>query len=207
MKVSLHIVGRRFNRQQVFKGLNHNFESGSKTAILGGNGSGKSTLVKILSYSLSASKGELQYFQADGTVISPNEVPFKISLAAPYLELIEELSAKDFLNFYQKFKPFLEGINTDSFLEICYLESSKDKDLKNFSSGMKQRFRLGLALLSDTQLVLLDEPTSNLDQKGIAWYKGLIEKYLGNRTLVIGSNYSEDEISFCEERIVIEDFK
>lgn len=207
MKVTLHNVGRRFNRQQVFKGLNHEFKSGSKTAILGGNGSGKSTLVKILSYSLSSSEGELNYYKSSGEIISPSEVPFKISLAAPYLELIEELTAIEFLNFYQKFKPFINNLNSEDFLKICYLESSRNKEIKNFSSGMKQRFRLCLALLSDVPLILLDEPTSNLDQKGISWYKDLLQNYLGGRTLIIGSNYSEDEISLCEERVVIEDFK
>lgn len=207
MKVSLHNVGRKFNKQQIFKGINHHFESGSKTAILGGNGSGKSTLIKILTYSLSASQGELNYFLENGNEVKPSDIALKISLAAPYLELIEELTAIEFLNFYQKFKPFLKGINADSFLEICYLESSRNKEIKNFSSGMKQRFRLSLALLSNTPLVLLDEPTSNLDQKGIAWYKDLVEKYLSERTIIIGSNYSDDEISFCGERLVIEDFK
>lgn len=207
MKLSLHNVGRKFNRHQVFKGLSHEFGSGSKTAVLGGNGSGKSTLIKVLSYSLSASQGEIHYFADDGNAISLADIPFQISLAAPYLELIEELSAEEFLNFYQKFKPFQKGISTGDFLEICYLQSSANKEIKNFSSGMKQRFRLCLALLSDVPLVLLDEPISNLDQKGIDWYKNLIDKYLNHRTLIIGSNYSEDEISFCENRLVIEDFK
>ena len=69
---------------------------------------------------------------------------------------------------------------------------------------MKQRFRLGLAFLSDVSLILLDEPSSNLDAKGMAWYKELITKYLANRTLIIGSNYSADEIEVCDERVEIE---
>tara|TARA_R110002096_G_scaffold192564_2_gene374231 strand:+ start:62203 stop:62826 length:624 start_codon:yes stop_codon:yes gene_type:complete len=204
MKLSLDSVGKRFNQQLVFKGLDHEFSSASKTAILGSNGSGKSTLIKILSHSLSPTEGKIKYFNSDGSEIPATQIPFQISLAAPYLELIEELSAYEFLNFYQKFKPLIEGIDTAKFLEICYLENSKNKEIKKFSSGMKQRFRLGLAFLSDVSLILLDEPSSNLDAKGMAWYKELITKYLANRTLIIGSNYSADEIEVCDERVEIE---
>lgn len=207
MRISLHSVGRNFNKQQVFKNLSYEFEYGSSTAILGGNGSGKSTLIKILSYALSPSRGELEYFNSENKPIKKEEVPFKISMASPYFELIEELTAKEFLNFYRKFKNFKEGIETESILKIAYLESSADKEIRNFSSGMKQRLRLSLALLSDVSLILLDEPTSNLDPEGVEWYNKLLRDHLNGRTIIIGSNFSEDEIAFCNAKLKLEDFK
>ena len=103
--------------------------------------------------------------------------------------------------------PFKQGLTIDSIIKLLYLEEAKNKQLKYYSSGMKQRVKLGLALLSDTPFVLLDEPTSNLDSKAIDWYKQLVEEHKSGRIIIVCSNDQKDEFSFCSEQLNVMEYK
>lgn len=203
MRVEFKDAQRSFGPQIVFDKLNYSFEEGSKTAVLGGNGSGKSTLLKCLYGALSLSNGEVIY-QTVLKDLKVQEAVNKISFSGPYFELIEELEALEFLETYQRFRRLL--ISPKDILHRAYLEKSSRKKIKQFSSGMKQRLRLSLALFSASDMVILDEPTANLDPQGIEWYKELLRSELGERSLVIGSNFSEDEIFLCQDKLKISNF-
>jgi len=203
MQVNFKDAQRSFGAQIVFNKLNYRFEENSKTAVLGGNGSGKSTLLKCLYGALSLSHGAVTYHLADKE-LNAQEAVNKISFSGPYFELIEELEALEFLETYQRFRRLL--INPADILNYAYLEQSSQKKIKQFSSGMKQRLRLSLALFSASELVILDEPTANLDPQGIEWYKELLVSQLGKRSLVVGSNFSEDEIFLCQDKLKVSDF-
>jgi len=205
MKIVLEQIGRRFNREWVFRGVNHVFVSGRSYAILGANGTGKSTLLQIISGSLSGSEGTVSYFRDD----SPIDIERRfrdLSIAAPYLELIEEFSLSEHIDFHFQFKKYQYGYDKRSVVSLLGLHYSEHKAIKNFSSGMKQRVKLALAFCSDTQILLLDEPTSNLDQQGVEWYLSLIEQCSSNRLVIVCSN-QEQEYGFCDERINVEDYK
>src|SRR5690606_7623331 len=116
----------------------------------------------------------------------------------------EELTAKEFLVFYGKFRSYKNNISPDQILEYCYLTASAGKEIRNFSSGMKQRMRLGLALFTQSNLVFIDEPVSNLDPQGMQWYQKLIHEHLDGRTLIVGSNFDEKEMGFCPHRLEIQ---
>lgn len=206
MRVQLTNLSRSFGHQHILKDLNYTFEQGKSYAILGGNGSGKSTLLKMVFGALMPSKGKVQYFDNE-TTIPQDKARFQINLAGPYSELIEELTAKEFLDFYQRFRPFKSDFDPLAVLEVCNLIEAKSKPIQNFSSGMKQRLRLGLALLTQSSLVLLDEPTSNLDPKGAEWYQKLMNENLDGRTLLVGTNFDEKEMASCNERLEIENYK
>tara|TARA_R110002050_G_scaffold273104_1_gene416985 strand:+ start:4516 stop:5136 length:621 start_codon:yes stop_codon:yes gene_type:complete len=203
MRVEFKDAQRSFGAQIVFDKLNYSLEEGTKTAVLGGNGSGKSTLLKCLYGALSLSHGMVIY-QAHQKELKAQEAVHKISFSGPYFELIEELEALEFLETYQRFRRLL--ITPAEILNHAYLEKSSHKKIKQFSSGMKQRLRLSLALFSASDLVILDEPTANLDPKGIEWYKELLAAQLGQRSLVIGSNFSEDEIFLCQQKLIVSDY-
>ncbi len=206
MEISLHQLGKRYRFEWIFKDLDFEFKAGSHYAILGSNGSGKSTLMKVLSGHLTPSKGKIQHIR-NNVLIPPNEVYLNLSFAAPYIELIEEYTLREALDFHRKFKPFLNDMRSDEVLEIISLpKNNQHKDIRFFSSGMKQRLKLAMAILSDTSLLLLDEPTTNLDTKGMDWYLGLIEKFKGNRTIIVASN-EERDYGFCDEKLNIMDFK
>jgi len=205
MKIALQNIGRRFNRDWIFRGISYEFKQGETYAILGPNGSGKSTLLSVLNGSLAPSAGEISYL-LDDKPIEP-EVAFKqLSLAAPYLELIEEFTLTEMLEFHFKFKVRKGGMDNERVVALLGMEQSKNKMIKYFSSGMKQRLKLALAFCSDTPLLMLDEPTSNLDKQGVEWYLGLVQQFAAGRLTVICSN-QEHEYSFCTHRLDISDYK
>lgn len=129
-----------------------------------------------------------------------------VAICAPYLELIEEMTLKEFFHFHNGFKPFLPGLTIDKIISILSLEKAVNKQIRYYSSGMKQRVKLAQCILSDVPVVLLDEPCTNLDTAGIELYHRLINDYCKNRLVVVSSN-DEVEYRFCREKINISDYK
>lgn len=205
MKITLQNLGRRFNRDWIFRDINYEFLPGSSYAVLGPNGSGKSTLLSVLNGSLGPSSGTISYTLADEPV-EAEEVFNHLSLAAPYLELIEEFSLTEMIDFHFKFKTRKAGMDNAAMVELLAMETSKHKLIRYFSSGMKQRLKLALAFCSDTAMLMLDEPTSNLDAQGVKWYLNLVEQFAAGRLTIICSN-QEHEYSFCKAQLNISDYK
>lgn len=204
MVIELKEAGRRFNQEWIFRNINYTFQSGGKYAILGPNGSGKSTLLSVILGNLSPSEGSIRYI--DGQEILPEQIYRHLSFAAPYLDLIEEFTLAETLQFHFKFKGLKNGMTLAQVRDRLGLARSQDKALKYFSSGMKQRTKLILACCADTPMLLLDEPTSNLDVQGIEWYQQLIADYTKDRLVVVGSN-QEAEYGFCDHLLQITDYK
>lgn len=206
MQITLNTIGKRYNYEWIFRNVNYDFTDNNSYVILGSNGSGKSTLLQVILGSLIPSEGEISYNHADVTI--PAENIFKsVSFASPYMEVYEEFTLLELLEFHSKFKPFIKNIDFQQIIAISDLEKAKNKPIKQFSSGMKQRVKLTLAILSDTPLLLLDEPTSNLDKKAIDWYQQLISNYTQNRLVIVCSNQIEHEYFFCKKQLSIEDYK
>lgn len=212
MTISLSDAGKRFNRDWIFRHFNYTFESGQSYAIIGPNGSGKSTLLQVLGGSMMLNEGNIQYLPA-GQAGSENNIQYSIekifnqvSICAPYLEVVEEMTLKEFLDFHHGFKPFLSGITTDSIIADLGLEKAVNKQIRYYSSGMKQRVKLAQSIFSDSSILLLDEPCTNLDSEGIDLYNRLITDYCKNRLVLVSSN-DEVEYSFCREKININDYK
>ena len=205
-QISLKDVGKRYNHEWIFRGISHTFKQNEHTVIRGANGSGKSTLLQVILGSTTASEGELSY-SANGIEVKVEESLSMFSLATPYLELVEEFTLIEMLEFHQKMQAFKVGLTIDSIIETLYLTGSQNKAIKYYSSGMKQRVKLGVALLSDTPFVLLDEPTSNLDAAAIEWYKNLVEENKYDRIIMVCSNDQKDEFSFCEKELNLMDYK
>lgn len=206
MKISLEGVGKKFNYEWIFRKIDLEISPEKTLAVTGSNGSGKSTLLQIISGHMMCSEGTLTYERNAQTI--KDEVLYKhISIAAPYLELIEEFTVPELVNFHLQFKKFFNSIDTARFLEITGLFASRHKPIKYFSSGMKQRVKLALAILSETDILLLDEPTSNLDSKAVDWYQHLISDYGRQRTIIVCSNLLKQEYEFCTNVISINDYK
>ncbi len=205
MEIILENLGRRFNRDWIFRNINYTFSQPQTYAVLGINGSGKSTLLQILNGSLSPSAGTICFFYQHKN-LEIEQVYQHVSLAAPYLELIEEFSLTEMIDFHFQFKKYVTGMDRHKIIELLQMETSKNKLLRYFSSGMKQRVKLALAFCADTPLLMLDEPTANLDAQGIDWYLQLIEKFAANRLTIICSN-QEHEYDFCQNKLNILDYK
>lgn len=205
MQLELLKAGRRYNRTWIFRNLNLQVNESSSLAILGPNGSGKSTLIQVLSGFLSPSEGLIR-LQKDGKEIDTSHIYRHISLAAPYIELLEEFSLSEQLAFNMRLKGSYGGHSADYLLERSGLLKVGSRPIKQFSSGMKQRVKLLLACSADTGIVLLDEPLTNLDQQATVWYQQLVQDFGKGRAIIVASN-NLAEYSFCADRLLIEDYK
>ncbi|WP_156305808.1 ABC transporter ATP-binding protein [Sphingobacterium endophyticum] len=206
MNITLQDIGRRYNREWIFRHLDYTFSFGNSYAILGPNGSGKSTLIKVLTGSLTPSEGKMSFTDA-GRDIEIEHVFKGASLAAPYVELIEEFTLQEMIDFHFKFKTYLPGFDMSRLQEILgFTKSTFQKEIRHFSSGMRQRVKLLLACCSESKLLFLDEPTSNLDKDGEKWYLDLLDQTKSERILIVGSN-QEHEYSFCNAYLQIMDYK
>ena len=199
--ISLHNAGKRFNKDWIFKDLNATFEMGQHYALIGKNGSGKSTLLQVISGYASLSKGTIEWGNYDASTIFQ-----EMRKAAPYLELVEELTAMEQFEFQEKFKPLQPVLSVAEIIQMIGLEDATHKQIRNFSSGMKQRLKLALAIFSATPILLLDEPCSNLDTEGYALYKALIQQYAMHKLIIVGSNDTQ-EYEFCTKQINLQDYK
>ncbi len=206
MKISLSDAGKRYNRDWVFRHFTYIFEKGNSYAITGPNGSGKSTLLQVLSGSMMPNEGSIHYTHAGNKNIPAEQIFRSVSICAPYLDVIEEMSLREFLSFHQGFKPFLPGIGCNDIIRLLGLEKAADKQIRYYSSGMKQRVKLAQCILSDTPIVLLDEPCTNLDQAGIDLYHQLMAGHTRERLVVVSSN-DEVEYRFCGQKIITSDYK
>ena len=169
MRITAEKLGKRFNREWVFRNFDFKLEQGNTYAITGPNGSGKSTLMQILWGQLPPSTGLLKY-ELNGNEISVTEIFQHISIATPYMDLIDEFTLIEMVQFHFKFKKIRDGQSIEELIERMDLLHARDKQLSNFSSGMKQRLKLALAFYSNTNLIFLDEPSTNLDKRSTQWY-------------------------------------
>lgn len=207
MKCKLTNAGKRFNREWIFRNADLTFNSSSSYAITGPNGSGKSTLLQCIGGMLQLSEGSIEFQISNPQFQIPNEEAYKqISFCAPYFDVIEEMSLVEFLHFHNQFKTFINNFSIEQIVKEIGLKAAAHKQIRFYSSGMKQRVKLAQAIFSNTSIVLLDEPCSNLDQAGIELYHSLINQYCKHRLVIVCSN-DEVEYKFCKERIAMGDLK
>lgn len=205
IQIQLKNIGKRFRYEWIFKNIDYTFESGQSYALLGHNGSGKSTLMKILSGHLTPSSGDIIFSNSTQHIKSDDIYP-KISYSAPYIELIEEMTLTEIINFHAKFKPLSMGLTTTDIIRLLGFKKADHKEVRFFSSGMKQRLKLALSICTSTPILLLDEPTTNLDAQGVSWYRDLIARFSDAQRLVIIASNIEHDYDFCNSLLKITDF-
>lgn len=185
--ITVNQLGKKFNREWVFRGLSYTFQAGQTYAITGPNGSGKSTLLQVLWGQMPPTSGSLVYQSTSGE-IPGDEIFRRISIATPYLDLIDEFTLLEQLHFHFKFKSVRSKMNEEELLNRMGLAHAKNKYIANFSSGMKQRLKLSLALFSQADIIFLDEPGTNLDRHSLNWYLDQLYSLPKNCLVFIASN-------------------
>ncbi len=190
MKIVAENLGKRFNREWIFRHFSLTLEPATTYAITGPNGSGKSTLSQVLWGQVPPTAGVIQYHNNNALVPTTDMFRY-VAIAAPYMDLIEEFTLDETIRFHFKFKALSRGRDINKLADEMQLADSRHKKINTFSSGMKQRLKLALAFYSDTPLLFLDEPTTNLDKRAIAWYQENLA-HRAERTTIIASN-QEDE--------------
>lgn len=203
--ITLDNAGKKFSREWIFRGLNYTFKPGNPVAVTGPNGSGKSTLIKSIAGTIPLNEGSVSY-ELNGKRI-PEESWYQLTgISAPYLELIEEFTLSESIDFHVRFRPFTEGINPAEFIMRLGLEKHTGKYIRDFSSGMKQKLKLGFAFFTRNEVLILDEPTANIDRKGYEWYMEEVQNLISSRIVIISSNEPR-EYTFCTEQLSVTDFK
>ena len=205
MKVTLESAWKSYESEWVFKNLDFQFTGGNTYAILGPNGSGKSTLLQVIAGNISLSKGNVSY-NLNEAAIKVDDIYRYLGFSSPYQQLIEEFSLYEQVTFHNRFRQFVDGIAPMDVIARLGMEKDADKQVKNFSSGMKQRVKLALSILGESEMVLLDEPATNLDERGVRWFRELLDQYLNSRLLIVSANRPE-EYQFCSQSINLMDFK
>ena len=206
MKIILNGTGKKYNSEWIFRELSYSFERDNSYAILGRNGSGKSTLLQVIAGCIHPSSGSVNYSFGNKNI--PVEEIFQhLTIVAPYQELIEEFTLREMLDFHFHFKSMAPGLSIPGIIDRIGFKNPGNKTIRFFSSGMKQRVKLVLALFSSVSLILLDEPTMNLDEVGTNWYLQLINEVAKNKIIIVCSNLQQQETAFCKEKLFMEDFK
>lgn len=205
MEIILEGIGKRFRKEWIFRNVHLSFLPSNCYAIVGHNGSGKSTLIQLIGNLSLPSEGSTSYFQ-NNVALESGKVNARISFSAPYQELIEEFTGTEMVEFHFRFREPITPQDSTQFLEMIGLGSSGSKQIKFYSSGMKQRLRLALCAFTEADIYLFDEPTTNLDHIGTAWYGQLIRQLPSDKTVIISSNI-ETEYKMCDYVINVADYK
>ncbi len=204
--LELTSVKKYFGRRLIFNNLTLKLEKPGIYGVSGPNGSGKSTLVKIIAGIIGASEGKLIH-QINGKEIIPEKLHNHIGFVAPYLVLYEEFSAWENLEHFAKIRgAILDNLRINYLLEKFLINNRKDDFVKTYSSGMKQRLKFIFALMHCPSLLILDEPTSNLDDEGKNSVYEIIKEEGKKNIVIVASNENQD-LSFCSEIIDLKNFK
>ena len=199
-------LSKSFGRRLIFSNINFQWQEKGIFGISGPNGSGKSTLVKIIAGLISPSKGKLIHKNSGGEII-PEKLHNHIGFVSPYLVLYEEFSAWENLKIFAE----IRGVTFDEARVLFYLnefllENRKDDLVKTYSSGMKQRLKFIFALMHSPEVLIFDEPTSNLDDEGKKVVYKIINDEGKSRIVIIASNEIKD-LELCNELLLLEKFK
>ena len=192
IKVDIAGTGKKFQGKWVFRGLDLQINPGKRQVIAGKNGSGKSTLLQLIAGFRTPSEGNIAWFLNDRQ-LRPDVIYSHVAMASPGLEPTEEFTFPELIAFHRRFKSFPEKFSIDRVIEIAGLSASRHKAIKYYSSGMRQRVKLAMAMLPSSGLVLLDEPCTNLDKESREWYRYILKHYTSGRTIVIASNHNSEE--------------
>ena len=192
--ITLNSVSKKFGSNWIFKNINAEFVAGKKYAVTGPNGSGKSTLLKVLAGIVTPNSGEVKFAFED--------VFQHISFSAPYMDLPEELTLNELFVFHENIRRL--NISRRAFMDEVQLEG--DKEIRNYSSGMKQRLKLAFAFFTESKILLLDEPSATLDEHWNNWYLKTVQNVAPERLVIISSNIPA-EYAFCDSVLDIGAFK
>jgi len=205
MEIRLDGISKRFTREWIFQNITQQFSQASSYAITGPNGSGKSTLLMITAGWILPTDGKVEY-TVGGKPADPSTYYRYIDFVAPYLELIEDFTLTEFVKFHFRFNRLDGSMSHEDFIRSIFMEKERDKYIRNFSSGMKQRLKLATGFFSENPVLFLDEPTSNLDSKMRKWYFEQFDRVKTSKLIILASNDSS-EFEKCDILIKIEDFK
>ena len=202
MAVTLHIenLSKKFGSHWVLKSLNLKIQPFEKIAILGSNGSGKSTLLKIMAGFLYFDKGTLKWSKGETEITDHPDFSF----SSPYLDLFDHLKVEEHIEFHFKQKQAYNNLKPGEIIDLGNLGEYRNKFIRQLSSGIRQRFKNTLAILTAADVLFLDEPCTNLDEDNTKHYQKLVTEYTRDKMVIIASNYPPEYEFLCTKEYKIE---
>jgi len=198
-KISKSFTGKQY----IFRNITFEITNGDVLGVCGPNGSGKSTLLKIISGVMTPTKGRINW-QVDNKNIDKVDFYQYFGFVAPYLSIYEEFTPTELIKIVSKIRKIdLKESDLRLILENFYLFEHRNKQIRNFSSGMKQRMKLLLSKLHNPYILIYDEPTTNLDEKGIELVYSIIERQKATSGIVIIASNDERELIWCSKKIFV----
>jgi len=194
-------VSKEFDRRLIFKDISFSLSSPASLSITGKNGAGKSTLSKIIAGVLSPTHGTVTYSDHEKQM-GIEEFKHQIGFVSPYLNLYDEFTALENLQILSRIRMAAQenGERIAELLRSVGLWNRRNDLVGTFSSGMKQRLKYAFALLHAPALLILDEPTSNLDAEGIEMVQHIVLQQKKENILIIATN-NDEEARWCVQQI------
>lgn len=204
-EISIHLesISKKFHQFYLFQNINLDIYFKDKLVITGNNGSGKSTLLKIIIGLISPTSGQVIYKTGE-KILDKKNIYQNISAATPYMSLPEDFSITELIKHLYIYRNYY--VNPQELLNLLDLDKHLHKPIKQFSSGMKQKTKLLLAIADTAPVLLLDEPLSNLDAHAVQWYKNMINKFTPDKTVIVFSNAQHQEYFFCDKNLSLSSF-
>ena len=200
-------LGKQFGRRLLFRELSFALEGGRSLAVTGANGAGKSTLLRLLAGVLSPTAGQVR-LEVGGAAVAQAEQPLQVGLVAPYLNVYDGFTARENLAFLAQARRLPRaGAAVEAELARVGLAGRADDLVRTFSSGMKQRVKYAAALLATPPLLLLDEPSANLDVAGLDMVARVMARQTREGRLLVVATNDAAEAERCDAALRIEDFR
>ena len=203
ISITVNGLSKDFNRSVIFQDISFSLSSPASLSITGKNGAGKSTLSKIIAGLLSITHGSITY-SVNEKQIGIEEFKHHIGFVSPYLNLYDEFTAIENLQFLSSIRTAAHQNDEriKELLALVGLWNRRDDKVSTYSSGMKQRLKYAFALLHNPAVLILDEPTSNLDAEGIEVIRQIILEQKKTNILIIATN-NKEEAHWCEQQIQV----
>ena len=203
ISITVNGLSKDFSRSVIFQDISFSLSSPASLSITGKNGAGKSTLSKIIAGLLSITHGSITY-SVNEKQIGIEEFKHHIGFVSPYLNLYDEFTAIENLQFLSRIRTVAHQNDEriKELLALVGLWNRRDDKVSTYSSGMKQRLKYAFALLHNPAVLILDEPTSNLDAEGIEVIRQIILEQKKTNILIIATN-NKEEAHWCEQQIQV----
>ena len=190
-------LSKSFSNSSILKDVNFTLDQGKICAVVGSNGSGKTTFLKCLSGLMSYDEGVIDFSSQNGHLFLSDK-----------LNIFGDLTIKQNLEVLSRY--YNQDFNQASFkesLKLLNINQYRELPLKFLSRGNLQRNKLCVAINLNWDYLLIDEPFSNLDYDGVKIFKGIFENFKSENKSIIFSTHQNDDNSFCDKVVIVEDFK
>ncbi len=202
--VSFERVSKRYGRLLALRNISLAIQPGQFVALLGPNGSGKSTLIKVAAQAAQPTSGEVHFTEVNGeAILSPKEARARIGLVGHNSLTYDDLTAEENLAFFAKLYGVADAVSRiGELLQAVGLGARKGSLVRTFSRGMRQRLSIARALLPLPGLLLLDEPTTGLDQSALSWLTEYLRQlHSGGCTILMSTHGASDVLALATRKI------